>query len=415
MGHNRLTIKITHLLCGIVIFLYLLPGQASRLFGISSSIALQFFYYFRYFASAFLFSYTLSKKRKVSSSELYRFIYIFIPLIVLMFVVEIIAAFVSPIPEIYGIRYWTRSLSVFLDQFSIYVTVVCIWFLCADKTVDCLTITFLIDEFLVLISALIHEGFSNVWQNIISAFTFNGFTHNFFEVHELTFAIGLCIIYYIFFQKFKNNITKIALLIISFILGAKRIGLFGIVVAGLFALFTHRKGLTHRKLVITGLVGVFICFFYLFIIYNNNFFAILNERNINNMGRDLIYRYFVKRTQFSPAQTGWGIAGVSKAVENMARSEVLYMTASRGLHNDILEVYINFGFLGSLIWHIINLVYIPVKILKQYGKRPATIYMTLAIYMFITYLTDNTEGYNVCQMVFLLIPLAEYKMEKSKK
>lgn len=413
MGHNRLTVKTTHLLCGTVLFLCLLPGQTWRLFGISGGIIYQIVYYFHYFASAFLFMYALSKKRKIPNSEIYRFFYIFIPLIVLMLIVEFFAVFTSPVPEMYGIRYWTRSLSVFLDRLSIYVTVVSVWLLCADKAIDCLANTLLIDELLVLISALIQEGIINVGQNIVSAFSFKGFTDNFFEVHELTFAIGLCIIYYLFFQKFeKKSIARIVLLIISFILGAKRIGLFGIVVAGLFALFIHKKGLTRRKLILTGFAGVIICFFYLFIIYNNEFFAILNERNINNMGRDLVYGYFVNRTTFSPAQTGWGMAGVAKVVENMDRSEVLYMTAVRGLHNDILKIYIDFGFFGSLIWYIINLVYIPVKILKQYGKRPATIYMALAIYMFITYLTDNTEGYNVCQMAFLLIPLAEYWIEK---
>lgn len=52
---------------------------------------------------------------------------------------------------------------------------------------------------------------------------------------------------------------------------------------------------------------------------------------------DLIYAYFVRRTKLSPTSKGWGMAGVAKVVENMDRSEVMYMAAVRGVHNDILK------------------------------------------------------------------------------
>ena len=87
------------------------------------------------------------------------------------------------------------------------------------------------------------------------------------------------------------------------------------------------------------------------------------------MGRDLIYAYFVRRTKLSPTQMGWGMAGVAKVVENMDRSEVMYMAAVRGVHNDILKIYINFGFVGSLIWYALNLIYFPVKFMNEYGKK----------------------------------------------
>jgi O-antigen ligase len=167
-------------------------------------------------------------------------------------------------------------------------------------------------------------------------------------------------------------------------------------------------------LITIGIVGVLVCYGYLFIVYNNEFFAILNEHGINNMGRDLIYAYFVRRTKLSPTQMGWGMAGVAKVVENMDRSEVMYMAAVRGVHNDILKIYINFGFVGSLIWYALNLIYFPVKFMNEYGKKAATIYMALILYLFITYLTDNTESYFVCQVALLLIPITEYLKEKNR-
>ena len=108
------------------------------------------------------------------------------------------------------------------------------------------------------------------------------------------------------------------------------------------------------------------------------------------------------------------MAGVAKVVENLDRSEVMYMAAVRGVHNDILKIYINFGFFGSLIWYVLNLVYFPVKFMEKYGKKVATIYMALILYLFVTYLTDNTESYFVCQVALLLIPITEYLKEKEK-
>ena len=287
---NRFIVKKTHLLCGIVLLLALFSGQSLKLFGITGGVSYQLLFFSKYFATAFLVAYALSIKRRISNYEVRQFLKIFLPLILLMVTVECIAVFASPVPKMFGFRYWTRSLFVFLDRFCIYVVVVCMWVLCAERAIDCLITTFLIDELLVFFSALFHVGISGVFDSFLGAFSFSEGSSNYFEVHELTFSLGLCIIYCLFFSRDKTkNIGRQVLLIVCFIIGAKRIGLAGIAVAGLFAFFVHRKGLTRRKLIIIGAAGVLICFAYLFIIYNNEFFAILNEFGINNMGRDLIY------------------------------------------------------------------------------------------------------------------------------
>ena len=412
---SGLTVKKTHLLCAITLLLTLLSGQSSKLFGISGGAAYQLLYYLKYISALFLVAYALYRKRKVPDYEVKKLLKILSPLVVLMIVVECFAVFTSPVPAMYGIRYWTRSVAVFLDRFCIYAVVIGIWELCGDKAIDCITNTFIVDELLVIVSAILHVGISGIVESFLGAFAFSEGASNYFEVHELTFGIGLCIIYYLFFAEGKkHSIGKLIFLMISFVLGSKRIGMAGIAAAGLFSLFVHKKELTRRKLIIIGIVGVLLCYGYLFIVYNNEFFAILNEHGINNMGRDLIYAYFVRRTKLDPSQMGWGMAGVAKVVENLDRSEVMYMAAVRGVHNDILKIYINFGFFGSLIWYVLNLVYFPVKFMEKYGKKVATIYMALILYLFVTYLTDNTESYFVCQVALLLIPITEYLKEKEK-
>lgn len=414
--NSILKVKRTHLLCGMVVFLALVSGQSGKLFGISGGTLYQLLFFSKYIATAGLTAYALSVRRKVLDSEVKKMFKIFSLLIVLMVITEIIAAVKSPVPAMFGVKYWTRSLFVFLDRICIYVLVADIWTLCEKKAVDCLTFTFLIDELLVFVSAIFKVGPVGILNSFLNAFALKEGSSNYFEVHELTFCMGLCIIYYLFFdEKKKNKIGRICLLIVGFILGAKRIGLAGIAAAGLFSLFIHKKGLTRRKLVITGTIGIVICFLYLFIIYNNEFFVLLNQYGINNMGRDLIYAYFTRRTKLDMSQIGWGMAGVAKVVENMDRSEVLYMAAVRGLHNDIMKIYINFGFGGSLLWYAFNLLYVPIKFFERYGKKVATIYMSLILYMFVTYCTDNTEGYFVCQVALILIPITEYLKENHRK
>lgn len=414
---KQLSIKIPNLLCGIVFLLELLSCQSNRMFGISEGPFNLLLYYSKYVASAFLIIYAFSHKRKISNYKVKQMISAFIPLVALMVITELVTFFTDPISvELYGLKYWTRSLFIFLDSLCKYAVIISIWAILGVKAIDCISSILLFDELLLLISGVINNGFSNTFQTLISALTFTNFTSNYFEVHEVTFDIGLCIIYYLFFEEHKQrHIGCLILLIICFILGSKRIAFFGIVVASIVALLVHKKGLSQKSLICIGMVGVIVCFAYISALYNNEFFLWLDEHEINSMGRNLLYPYFTRRTEFSASQTGWGIAGVSKIIENMDKNEVYNMVNAEGLHNDILKIYINYGFFGSLAWYAINLIYFPVKLFKNFSMKTAVIYIVLACYMFITYLTDNTESYFTCQITFLLIPLAAYCGEISDK
>ena len=88
-------------------------------------------------------------------------------------------------------------------------------------------------------------------------------------------------------------------------------------------------------------------------------------------------------------------------LENMSYNEVGNMVVFRGLHNDILKRYLDWGFVGFLGWAWYNLLFLPKKVFFMYGKKPATLYLLLLTYSFITYLTDNTEGYFVFQVALM--------------
>lgn len=414
MNSKYFVIKKTRFFLAATVLSALISSQGSKLFGVSGGIISYILYYAKYCFVAMMISYSLSlRNRKISTKETRDLVGLFVPLLILMIVTEIVALFFSPVPTMFGMSYWTRSLFTLLDRVCICVTVVAGIQLCGEETIDCITNVLLIDETLILISALFNVGIGGILSSLTSVFDMKDGGSSYFEVHELTFSMGLLLIYYLFFaEKNKVNRHRIFWLIVFFILGEKRIGFAGIVMAGIFSNLVKKKELSKRMVITVGSIGVCCCFLYLFLLYNDEFFAILAQYGINSMGRDIVFSYFTRRTKFQLGQLGWGIAGVGKVVENMDRAEVMYMAATRGLHNDILKIYIDFGFIGATLWYVYNLLYLPIKYLKRYGKRAATILFCLLIYMFITYLTDNTESYFVCQVVLFIIPIADAKLRR---
>lgn len=403
-------------LFGILIVLSALIGnQSARLFGLSDGIVFKILYFSKYLvATGFLLYYIAnSRKTKITRYELNKFISLSFPLFVLMLICELVALFESPVPSIYGMKYWSRSFYVMIDRVFVWVTCFCVWAFGWKNSLKCVSDAVVIDSLIIIICAIFRVGFTGIISSITSVF--GGSSENFFEVHELTFCIGMLLVYYLFFCKKKNLRTKllVTLLLIVFIIGDKRIGFAGIIVAGIFSYVVNRRGLSRKMLYIVGIMGIVASFVYLWLVYSNILFDILSVRNIGSSGRDIIFGYFTRRTEFSINQTGWGLAGINKVIENWDASEVMYMQSVSGLHNDILSVFITYGFVGSVFWFAFYLIYLPQAFYKRFSKRTATIYMLLIIYLFVTYLTDNTANYFLCQVLLLLIPLAEYSRDNN--
>ena len=404
-------INIFHLICGIVLLLQLLWLQTNTLFPNINNMLYQIIYYMKYFGTAILIVFAILKKNKKKEiiDKERNYIRIFIPLFILFIIVEIITLIQSPVPSVYGMSYWTRMIANILDKICILVEIICIFMICGNDTIKCIANTLIIDGIILFAVTIIKTGIMDTLSTFLAVFGIVEKTTatGMLEVHELTYCAGLCILYYLFFynRKTKRDIIRLIFLIIIFILGGKRIGFAGIIVAGFFGLIAHKKGLALIWLKSIGMIGTIICMIYVYLLYDGEVLNSLNKYEINAMGREKIYSYYMKRTEFSPSFLGWGIASVSKTIENMPKDEVGNMVEIRGLHNDILKIYIEYGFFGSLLWYAFNLIYLPAMIYKKIGKYQATTYMCLAIFTFITYLTDNTENYFAFQVIFLIIPL----------
>lgn len=403
---GKLKVNRNGLICGSVIFLQLLWMQTKVFYPGLSGPAYQLLYYMKYIGTFAVFLVTISTPRRNGvTARQKEYIRLFVPLFVLYFAVEILSFFSSPVMRTYGISFVTRSIAYILDKICVVVMVSCVWILRREKSIECVCKALLFDGILIILFAIPRIGIVGILHTLGEVFGVAESPSSLLEIHELTYCLGLCIIYYLFFARRQIRLSKFVLLLFLFIIGGKRIAFAGIVVSGIFALVVRKKGLKKEMLIIVGVLGIVISLSYIVILYNGKFLATMGIYGINVMGRDAIYSYFLARTNFLPTYLGWGLAGVSKMIENMSKAEVGNMVVVRGLHNDILKIYIDFGFFGSILWFAYQLLYMPLQLFRKLGKQDATLYMALIIFAFITYLTDNTENYFVFQVLLFLIPL----------
>lgn len=310
--------------------------------------------------------------------------------------------------SLYGVKYLSRFLVKLLLRVSFIIIVVCSWLINKKDCVKTLKNAAIIDGFFIILLAIREHGLSKTLLACIAPLGLaeeNGAT-NILEVHEATFVIGLLLLYYLFNEREKKR--TIIVLTILFVIGGKRIA-FGALAIALAALLPISKSKNNRFYIFYALIISIGCFVQLWLLYSGTFFDIMKSLDINLNNRDLVYGFFLRRTDLNPLYFGWGFSAVSRVIENMDVNEVKWMVVIRGLHCDILKQYIEFGFLGFVYWLYFTLVRLPSKLYKKMGEKSAKTYMVLMIFAIVTYMTDNTEGYFMFQSTLLLLALAASK------
>lgn len=186
-----------------------------------------------------------------------------VPIIVMCFY-TIIIWFVSSPSGIGGeIEYYSRLFSntifLIITGFFIYRA----YRIFGIRCLDLLWISMILSySFLGIFRGIIKCGIMNI---IRSVFFFQDLVNvnNYLEVHDLTFALGFFLIFFLVFGK-KCNISNLNLkIVISFIyifLGYKRIELLAILVVALFYyLFDRYSKTTSRKYIVPGIIAILIC------------------------------------------------------------------------------------------------------------------------------------------------------------
>lgn len=122
------------------------------------------------------------------------------------------------------------------------------------------------------------------------------------------------------------------------------------------------------------------------------------------MGRNDLYDFVKEFYYIGITYKGQGFEFITLLFQN-AEYGTLNMAKIGALHNGFLTVYIEFGFIGFFIWNGFWLLS-HMNWISRYGKETLRLYLVLTLYLFITYLTDNTAFYFYTGIIYRLLPLA---------
>lgn len=227
------------------------------------------------------------------------------------------------------------------------------------------------------------------------------------EIHDITFVMGVYILYFLFFcpsEKFRYIYALVALFL--FFAGLKRIAFLSLFLGIAFALFCKILGPKGKSILLisTGVFIVGFSFYYVTIIQNGSFTKFLMEHDIELSGRERIYDYVAQFYEVTPSYRGKGYEYCVQLLRTMINTsnQVIAVTA---IHNDILKMYVELGFWGFTWWTITYFVFQTHWYLSRCGEKVAVCFMAITVYMYITYMTDNTTFYYWSSMIIRMVPM----------
>lgn len=288
-----------------------------------------------------------------------------------------------------------------------------------DEAVDYTYKSFAIFNFLCMILALKDTGnMSQVVADIQYFLTSGGDAVGYMkmlELHEVTFCFGLFIIYYLV-ESPKKNWKKIAISMFFFLVGMKRAGLLGLGGAMFYWLLV--KNNKQKKTITSILMWGFVIFSFGYVMFvrSGAFVALMNELDIDLMGRQNLYQYIEDFYTVSPFFTGHGFESIKEILAAAGDIKVNETLISKltALHNDYLAMYIQMGFFGFFAWMWYRFVDIT-NFCWKYGEKAFISCTMCSVYAGITYMTDNTAMYFYMVMMGWMIPLAFAVVQKKEE
>lgn len=243
------------------------------------------------------------------------------------------------------------------------------------------------------------------------------------ELHDPNFAIGLLLIFFVAYRREqKKSWLCFAVTLLFFLTGLKRIAVAGIVLACLISLLADRigekriRGFLYTIVFVLCAVGVL----YPIIIRSGLFEKFMEIAKIDSLGRVEMYNYIEGVYEVGFQYLGQGLGYVSRMMgslsEEIQEAMLSYGYAAGELHNDILRILIDIGFTGFLIWLFMFTVNRLRMLLKYENMKTAVVFVAAMVYLFITYMTDNTYYYYQTNFTFAITVLwyAAYAEESEK-
>lgn len=221
------------------------------------------------------------------------------------------------------------------------------------------------------------------------------------EIHDGTFAMGIFLLYYIFYEEADKKVRFLQIIMALFCsyLGFKRNELIGILVVSIIATTIVRKkgkDFLRTNQIVTFLVLIACFSFVIAVKYLDQMTMLLSVLDIY---RIRVYRFMRGLYSISPFYIGRGYSYVNYILGN--QTELLGTS-----HSDLVRVYTEMGFWGFSVWIWYYFTYIPKFIYKNYSKLAGKMFMMFSFYVFSTYFLDNTLTLFANQFVYYVIPIA---------
>ena len=224
------------------------------------------------------------------------------------------------------------------------------------------------------------------------------------ELHDGIFAFGIFMIYYM--QKgLRANWRQFAVAMVMFLLGFKRIGIIAFAaVAGCYV-FLRKYRIDIKKFAKTaGFVWLAAGFGYIVLTHYDVLTRIAESVGIDTMGRTELYDFIRQYYRIDILFGGRGFEYITQLMK-VAQFGTLNMAKIGAIHNGFLTIYIEFGMIGFFAWTGFWLIW-HMGWISKYNEEVVLSYLLITIYLFITYLTDNTAFYFSTGIVARLVPMA---------
>lgn len=397
---------------GILILSLNFLSSSHVFYGSIYSYRWYFFYYGKFFASCFIILMALLqwRKEKKAAESVIGYLKIHLVPRIIIFAYSLLIWFF--IGAEFG--YYTRGVSTTVFRVIAILSGIAFVYIYKEKALRYGFYSVIINYSLVILIAISKTSLLEFFRQLM----YIGQTRNvlsigdYLEVNETIYTLGLYLVCYIVFVKCKSKADKVLIFlgIFYFVLGNKRIGFLALITALLIPFILKKFKIKNTDLIkdVGATVAIVLCMTYVFLVSTGLLNKLFGLLHINSMGRNILYYYFSRFSDYSITFFGRGLGSVSKLLEAATWDDIANMAGVRGLHNDIFKMYFEIGFIGCILWLWYYLEKIPRYLTEKFNFKISDCYCLLTVYMFITYLTDNTEGYFTVQLNLTLIPLALY-------
>ncbi|WP_195953764.1 hypothetical protein [Clostridium saudiense] len=283
------------------------------------------------------------------------------------------------------------------------ITILCAmstFYIFKEKSLKYIGYTIISSYIVIFITQIFQEGVLQFFNAVITIFSGNTINNPFECSADILFALGLLSIYYFDKRLIKRLEEKrhVLIAILLIILGTKRIQVIALApIFFLIILFRKIKLAKVQNIIksIISIVFALLLYIYVYLINTQYLSRFIYSSGINSMGRVKFYDFISQYFDFSLNYKGHGYSFANLMLE---KNGFYYV-----LHNDVLKIFVEMGFIIFTFWIIYNLFVIERKIREKISTEISNLYWFMTIYLFILYCTDNAINYFVTQTVFIVI------------